>query len=348
MGLFVSIEHQLGDFRLHAEFACEGRLTALFGPSGSGKTSIVNAIAGLLRPDRAKIVIDGLTLVDTTTRVHVPTHRRHIGYVFQEARLFPHMSVRRNLLYAQWFGGRRAGSAASFGAVVEMLGLERLLQRYPSRLSGGEKQRVAIGRALLSHPRLLLMDEPLASLDDARKQEILPYIERLRDEAKAPIVYVSHSLAEVRRLADHVVVLDHGAVIDTGPPQQALARIGEQSGVADLNILDVIGDAIRADGAMALKTAAGAINAPNPVQASRIGIQPRDIVIATNDPGRTSALSVLAGAVCSIEPGDGAMRVRVRAGEAELVALAPEDFVRDNDLRKGAKVYLLVTDLTLL
>jgi molybdate transport system ATP-binding protein len=350
MGVSVSIDHRLGDFRVRAEFACEGRLTALFGPSGSGKTSIVNAIAGLLRPDRAKIVINGVTLADTSAGLSLPAHRRNIGYVFQEARLFPHMNVRQNLLYAQWFGGRRPGSGGGVQAVVDMLGIERLLKRYPSHLSGGEKQRVAIGRALLSHPRLLLMDEPLASLDDARKQEILPYIERLRDEANIPIIYVSHSLAEVTRLADFIVVMDHGEVRGLGPPQAALSHIGSPDAAQDFNVLNVLAVETRLDGDVMLKTPAGFFRAPEGASsASQIGFSSRSVVIALSDPGRTSAQNALAAKVQSIDlDAVGVCRVRLCAGEAEITAFAPPSFVRANTLREGANVYLLVTDFTLL
>ena len=201
----VSATLRRGDFVLAAAFASDARVTALVGPSRIGKTTVLNVIAGLVRPDAGRVVVDGAVLLDTATRTFLPPHRRGIGYVFQDARLFPHLSVRRNLLYGRWFSRRRGGPGLA--EVAELLGIEHLLERGTNRLSGGEAQRVALGRAILSHPRLLLMDEPLASLDEARKHEILPYIERLRDELAIPIVYVSHSAAEVERLADLVVRL---------------------------------------------------------------------------------------------------------------------------------------------
>jgi molybdate transport system ATP-binding protein len=199
----ISATLRRGGFALEAAFDSEARVTALVGPSGVGKTTVLNIIAGLLRPDAGRVVVDGAVLLDTATRTFVPPHRRGIGYVFQDARLFPHLSVRRNLLYGRWFARGRAGPGLE--EVATLLGIAPLLDRGTNRLSGGEAQRVALGRAILSHPRLLLMDEPLASLDDARKNEILPYIEKLRDEFRIPIVYVSHAAAEVERLADMVV-----------------------------------------------------------------------------------------------------------------------------------------------
>ena len=214
--LSVAVEHYFGSFRLDAAFDSTGGLTALFGRSGAGKTSLINAIAGLLRPDRGRISLDDEVLIDTERGIFVPARRRRIGYVFQEGRLFPHMNVRQNLLYGRWFAPR-GGGAAEIEQIVDLLGIAPLLQRRPANLSGGEKQRVAIGRALLARPRLLVMDEPLASLDEARKTEVLPYIERLRDAAGVPIVYVSHQVAEVARLATTMVVLSEGRVAAVGP-----------------------------------------------------------------------------------------------------------------------------------
>jgi molybdate transport system ATP-binding protein len=215
MNLEVDVYRRLGAFTLEASFSVDGGLTALFGHSGAGKTTLVNIIGGLLRPERGRIVVAGRVLVDTAQGVFVPKHRRRIGYIFQEPRLFPHLTVRQNLLYGRWFtpGNERR---EPFDHIIELLGIGSLLGRGPSRLSGGEKQRVAIGRALLASPRLLLMDEPLASLDEARKSEILPYIERLRDEGRVPIVYVSHSVPEVTRLATTMVLLSEGRVAATG------------------------------------------------------------------------------------------------------------------------------------
>jgi molybdate transport system ATP-binding protein len=216
MTLSVHVQHRAGDFGLDASFETEGHLVALFGRSGAGKTTLINVIAGLIVPDRGRVVVDGTTLVDTDRAVFVPKHRRRIGYVFQEGRLLPHLTVRQNLLFGRFFTPR-SDRYSSLGHVVDLLGLGALLERRPGSLSGGEKQRVALGRALLRSPRLLLMDEPLASLDDARKAEILPYIETLRDEVRVPIVYVSHAVLEVMRLATAVVVLQAGKVTGVGP-----------------------------------------------------------------------------------------------------------------------------------
>ena len=213
--LRVDIEKRLGEFTLQAAFESEGRVTGLFGASGSGKTSLVNMIAGLLVPDRGSIMIDGETVDDVEKRVHVPVHRRRIGYVFQDARLFPHLDVRQNLDY-----GRRmnhlADDPAQLKRITELLDIGNLLDRRPGKLSGGERQRVALGRALLSKPRLLLLDEPLGALDEDRRAEILPYLVRLRDEARIPMVYVSHDAAEMRQLATQIVLLKRGRVSSFG------------------------------------------------------------------------------------------------------------------------------------
>jgi molybdate transport system ATP-binding protein len=213
--LAVDVEKKLGDFAVTATFLSETGATVLFGPSGAGKTTVVNMIAGLLRPDRGRIVLDDQVLFDDVAGVDVPAWRRRIGYVFQEGRLFPHLSVKHNLDYGRCMGGHAADPAA-FAHAVALLDIGHLLDRRPGKLSGGERQRVAVGRALLMRPRLLLLDEPLASLDQARKADILPYLERLRDEARVPMIYVSHDAAEVRRIASRVVRLDGGKVVATG------------------------------------------------------------------------------------------------------------------------------------
>ena len=213
--LRVDVTKQLGEFSLQAAFESEGRVTGLFGASGSGKTSLVNMIAGLLRPDRGTIVVDGETLDDSTSGLHLPSWKRRIGYVFQDARLFPHLDVRQNLDY-----GRRMNALADDPGqkkrVTDLLDIGPLLDRRPGKLSGGERQRVALGRALLAKPRLLLLDEPLGALDEGRRAEILPYLVRLRDEARVPMVYVSHDAAEMRQLATQIVLLQRGRVSSFG------------------------------------------------------------------------------------------------------------------------------------
>jgi molybdate transport system ATP-binding protein len=210
-----------GSFRLAARFEAGESVTALFGPSGAGKTTILNLIAGLSRPDRGTITLNGATLVDTERSIFIPKHKRRMGLVYQDAQLFPHLTVEQNLQFGRWFAPRDAEGLA-FEAVVETLGISGLLHRRPARLSGGEKQRVALARALLSAPKLLLMDEPLSGLDQDRRQEIMLLIERTRDQFKIPIIYVSHAQDEVRRLASKVVVLKDGQVTACGAPGDVL------------------------------------------------------------------------------------------------------------------------------
>jgi molybdate transport system ATP-binding protein len=213
--LRVDVSKQLGEFSIEASFASEGKVTGLFGASGAGKTSLINMIAGLLRPDRGTIAIDTETLDDTAARVHIPAHRRRVGYVFQDARLFPHLDIRQNLDYGRRMN-RLAEDPAARRRVTDLLDIGGLLDRRPGKLSGGERQRVALGRALLAQPRLLLLDEPLGSLDDQRKEEILPYLVRLRDQSGIPMVYVSHDADEMRQLATQVVMLKRGRVTAFG------------------------------------------------------------------------------------------------------------------------------------
>jgi molybdate transport system ATP-binding protein len=213
--LIVDVKKRLGDFSLSARFEGTSGVTALFGPSGSGKTSIIGMVAGLMKPDSGRIAIDDEVLFDSATSIDEPAHKRRVGYVFQDGRLFPHLSVARNLDYGRWMSGADRDEK-QIKHITGLLDIAHLLRRRPGALSGGERQRVALGRALLMKPRLLLLDEPLASLDAARKSEILPYFLRLRDEIKLPMIYVSHDATEVKALANHVVMIDAGRVAATG------------------------------------------------------------------------------------------------------------------------------------
>ena len=210
--LHVDIEHQLGEFSLDIHVQFEPGLTALFGPSGAGKTSLIHAVAGILNPRVGRIVLGERVLLDTEKGIRIPTHLRQLAYIFQDPRLFPHMTVLENLRYGQRFLGARQ-ALGSLDETVEILGIGHLLSRHPAALSGGEKQRVAIGRALLSSPSLMLADEPLAALDEPRKDELMAVFERIRDDLKVPIIYVSHASAEVSRLADTIIRMDQGRVI---------------------------------------------------------------------------------------------------------------------------------------
>jgi molybdate transport system ATP-binding protein len=356
MSLEVDISHRQGAFDLQASFRSDGRLTALFGRSGSGKTTLVNAIAGLVRPQRGRIAVDGVVLLDTEAGVFVPKHRRQIGYVFQEGRLFPHLSVRQNLQFGRWFAGRRDSMPASgFDAVVDLLGIRDLLKRRPGGLSGGEKQRVAIGRALLAQPRLLLMDEPLASLDEARKAEILPYIERLRDEAGVPIVYVSHAVREVARLATTIVVLEEGRVASNGSLRETLGdrlAVSVRSDRESCTILEGrIAEHDERFGLTHVETPAGTLHVPRLTGAVgatvRVLVMARDVMLSVNRPDGISALNVLPGTVEDVAAGDGAwVDVRLRCGEADLLARLTRRSVEELGLQPGRSAFALVKSMS--
>jgi molybdate transport system ATP-binding protein len=355
MSLAVDVTHRFGSFLLEASFVSEGRLTAFFGRSGAGKTSLVNIIAGIVRPDRGRIVLDDTVLVDTERRIFVPKYRRHVGYVFQEGRLFPHLTVRQNLLFGRWFTAKRERQIG-LDQVLDLLGIAHLMDRRPGALSGGEKQRVAIGRALLTSPRLLLLDEPLASLDDSRKEEILPFIERLRDEAEVPIVYVSHSISEVTRLATTIVVILDGRIAAVGPPTDVLGREGlldaHDAGEAGTLIEAVVAEHDHSFGLTTLRSPAGALQAPRvdlPIGTPvRVRIRARDVMIATARPDGLSALNLLPGRVTSLDgSGEGSVAVGLDCSGVRLTARLTRKSVDTLRLAPGREVYAVIKSVAL-
>ena len=349
--LEVDIEHRLGAFALDIHFATGHGLTALFGRSGAGKTSIVSAIAGLLRPQRGRIAVDGAVLLDTERGIFTPAHRRRIGYVFQEGRLFPHLTVRQNLLFGRWFAPRADAAAVRFDDVVDLLGIAPLLTRRPGRLSGGEKQRVAIGRALLANPRLLLMDEPLASLDAARKDEIFPYLERLRDGAMVPIVYVSHAAAEVARLATTIVLIAEGSVRAVGPVAEVMGQAGLYPLAGGFEAGAVLAVTVAGQdmrwGLTELAGSFGRLTVPRldlPLGTPlRVRIRARDVILALARPTEISALNVLAGEVEALAPvADGALEVQLRLGAERLLARVTRRSGQALGLKPGRRVFALI------
>ena len=348
--LDVAIDKTMGSFTLSARFTGAAGVTALFGRSGAGKTTLANAIAGLVRPDAGTIRLDDAVLFDASANIDVPVRRRGVGTVFQEGRLFPHYSVRGNLMY----GRRRTPPSqrwGSFDHIVELLGIGDLLDRRPASLSGGEKQRVAIGRALLQSPRLLIMDEPLASLDPARKEEILPYIERLRDEMKLPIVYVSHSVDEVTRLADTLVLLAKGKVIASGTVNEVFGRLDLRAHTGRFEASMVLTAAViahdRDNGTTVLDHPAGRMWTPlierPPGAEVRLRVRAREVALAVGEPGLLSIRNRLAATVTGIAiDASGMIEVQLDAGGQMLLARITHDAAEALGIAIGQPVVALI------
>jgi molybdate transport system ATP-binding protein len=355
--LCIDVAKRREDFTLDVriEVPTPGTI-ALFGRSGCGKTTLINAIAGLLEPDRGRIALDDVVFHDSSTKINVPIEARRIGYVFQESRLFPHLDVNANLRY----GERRATAAphfVKFDHVVELLGLATLLERRAHELSGGERQRVALGRALLSQPRLMLLDEPLAALDAPRREEVLPYLERLRDEFAIPMVYVSHRFEEVLRLATHVVVMERGSVAAQGS-LEAVSRhpalreiIGDEAIGAVVTGSITSCDPITGLASVAIGDGVLQTHLPDakPGAAVRVQLLARDIILAARPVEGLSVRNTLAGTIARIEAedeqtelievdiGHGAI-VLARVTRAASTALA---------LREGLPLWVLVKSVSI-
>lgn len=334
-------------FELDVAFTAKGGVTALFGPSGSGKTTILNAIAGLERPQSGKIVCNGKVVFDSQRAIDIAARHRQIGYVFQDALLFPHLTVRQNLL----FGSR--GGSGELNGIVSLLGLELLLNRRPARLSGGERQRVAIGRAFLSRPRLLLMDEPLASLDIARRQEIVPHLEALRDRYGIPILYVSHAVDEVARLADEVLIVDKGRIVARGAPEAALAGHIIDTRFDRVSVLTGrAGDYDANYGLTTLQHPAGAIAIAGMVENGRdirIVIRATDVTLALTPPQGLSVRTALKGKIAAIaatsEP-TALVSIALYGGQM-LASSATRKAIDAMGLQPGREIWCLVKSVSI-
>lgn len=349
MTLKIDISHQFDSFHLQVKLDAPSGVTALFGPSGSGKTTVLKTIAGLHTPQFGHVALDGTPLLDTERGLFCPVHKRRLGLVFQDARLFPHMDVLQNLTYGQRFAAK-GSDGPSLDSICEILGIGHLHDRRTAQLSGGEKQRVGIGRALLSRPRMLLMDEPLAALDTARKEEILPFLERMRDEVKLPILYVSHALSEVARLATTVVVLDNGKVAAMGLTNSVLSdpQLVRHFGLRETGaLLQARVVAHHDDGLTELGASAGSLFLPQleaPIGSStRVRILAHDVILARQKPQDISALNLLPGEVVALRQGQGpGMIVQLRCGTDLLLARITQRSAQAMELAPGSHVFAVI------
>lgn len=354
MALTVAVEHALDAFHLKAHFACQEGVVALFGQSGAGKTTLINSIAGLVRPGKGRITFDDEVLFDAEQGINVPARKRRFGYVFQEGRLFPHLTVRQNLTYSRIFGAEMTSDG--FEHIIELLGLRDLLHRRPAQLSGGERQRVAIGRALLARPRMLLLDEPLASLDARRRDEIMRYLELLRDEVRIPIIYVSHSVEEVVRLAATVVLLASGTVAAVGSVEDVMGRpdlrpaagVFEGGTIIDARVTsqDMQYDlaTLTFDGGTLTVTNLDALIG-EPV---RVRIRARDVSIALDLPTRISIQNVLHGKISAVSPPRGGIvDVSISVGGTVIRSRVTQRAVEQLRLATGLNVYAMIKAVSL-
>lgn len=351
MTLDVSLQHALGAFTIDARFRVPPGVTALFGPSGAGKTTILNAVAGFIRPDTGYITLGNDILLDTERGVTLPTRQRRTGIVFQDARLFPHLTVKQNLLY----GWKRNASPIDIAGILSLLGLTSLLERSPKTLSGGERSRVALGRALLANPRALLLDEPLASLDTTRKLEILPYLERLAHESRLPILYVSHALDEVTRLADRIILLSDGHIRTQGSVFDLMSRLDLFTGKDHLRPGAVLLATIEShDTAHALTTlafAGGKLVVPHigkpQGEKIRVRVEATDVTLALTEPKDVSANNVLPAIIADMRLGAEAHAdIQLALGAARLVSRVTRRSVERLNLAPGTRVFALIKSVT--
>jgi molybdate transport system ATP-binding protein len=358
VSLRVAFRHDFPGRALAVDFdAPTPGTTVLFGPSGAGKSTVAAVVAGLLRPRDGYVAVDGAVLADSSAGIFLPPEDRRIGFVFQDARLFPHLSVAANLRY----GLRRARGASAmigFDEVIDLLGIADLLDRRPNTLSGGERQRVGIGRAMLCRPRLLVMDEPLASLDAARRYEILPYLARLRQRLALPILYVTHALDEVARLADTLVLLEAGRSVACGPIADIVSRadlplaIRDDAGaVLACTIAQHLPE--RGLSVLALDAGEGAtLLVPRLAlpegRALRVRIPANEVMLATSAPQAISVQNILPARVGAIvaDPGGGAVSVQLRLGEAPVLARLTQDAANRLGLEKGADILALIKSVS--
>jgi molybdate transport system ATP-binding protein len=351
--LELTVRLRRGAFELDVAIVSQARALAVFGPSGAGKSTLLALLHGQWRPQAGRIVVGGRVLVDVAAGLWVPPQERRIGVVFQDALLLPHLNVRQNLLYGARRGAWwRRGSTAGLSDVVDLLGLEGLLQRQPQGLSGGERQRVAIGRALLSSPDLLVFDEPLSSLDYERRREIMPFIVRLRDAGRVPIVYVSHAVDEVSRLADEVLILEQGRVLAQGQPGEVMALAGRNSMAGQFGAVSVLDVIVKAHdehyGLTQLEHPAGWIAIPGevgrPGEVHRLLVRATDVALAVSRPRDVSFRSMLIGRIRQVELTEGPIaRVDISLhGHGRLVALVTRKALDDLGLREGDEVHALL------
>lgn len=357
--LSIDIGKVLGKFELSASFECIAGTTAIFGPSGAGKSSILSMIAGLSKPDKGRIELDGRVLFDGINGVSLPAERRGIGMVFQDARLFPNMNVLKNLTYAEWAGGRHGN--IKFDHVISLLGLEKMLMRMPSKLSGGEKQRVAIGRALLSDPKILLLDEPLASLDVKRRQLLLPFLKSVRDEFNIPMLFVSHEPDDVKQLADHLILVEDGKVTEAGSVSQVFAGDKMQNllGERDLGVIlnaqithydneYMLADAIIDDDHAKLYPVKISLDGAEIGQSIRLHLRSRDIAVATQRPKGTSLQNCLAVTIKDIQDiGSAQVKVQFDCFGQVLLAQITRKSCDELKLQKGQSVFALIKSVAL-
>ena len=343
----IDVEKRVGDFSLVAKFeTASSGVTALFGRSGSGKTTLVDMIAGLTYPDSGRISIDNEVMFDSSERINLPPEKRRLGYVFQEDRLFPHLNVASNLRY----GCRNSIDAAEFNRIVDLLGIKHLLARRPASLSGGEKQRVAIGRAILANPRLLLMDEPLASLDSARKDEILRFIEEFSSSLEIPIIYVSHAMDEIIRVANTMVLVSDGRIAATGSVEDITSRLDLRPMTGRYEAGSVIRTRItdhdQRNGLSLLEFVGGTFSVPEidlPIgQILRVRIRARDVSIATVKPQGISINNIFQGIITDIrEDRSPFMDVLIDSGVPIWSRISRSSLER-LELSKGQQVYAMV------